>query len=71
MDRAVHFVGFRGAEYVSALNVWGKPDFYHMTWDRRARREIMDGDTIVFAKGPADQQFGDRNSPDIIEPKED
>ena len=31
----------------------------------------MDGDTIVFAKGPSDQQFGDRNSSDIIEPKED
>lgn len=40
---AVHFVGFRGDEYRSAVKVWGEPDFIHLGWDRRARREIVDG----------------------------
>lgn len=53
---AVHFVWFRGDEYLSAVRVWGQPDFIHMGWDTRARREIADGDTVVFAKGAHDQQ---------------
>lgn len=53
--RAVHFVGFRGDEYWSALKVWGKPDFFHRGWDTRAQREIAPQDTVVFAKGDADQ----------------
>lgn len=52
----VHFVGFRDNRYWSAVRVWGRPDFYHLGWDLRARREIADGDTIVFAEGPADQE---------------
>lgn len=65
---AVHFVGFRGDEYVSAVRVWGKPDFIHLGWDRRSRREIdPKNDTIVFARGPADQGYADRNFDDIRE----
>lgn len=55
MDRAVHFVGFRGEEYNRAKRVWGDPDFIHRGWDKRAQREIMNGDTVLFAKGPYDQ----------------
>jgi hypothetical protein len=62
---AVHFVGFRGEEYWSAVKVWGLPDFYHRGWDRRARREIMDGDTILFASGPHDQGTVEHNLPDL------
>lgn len=65
--RAVHFVGFRGDEYLSAVRVWGFPDFIHRGWDRRAQREIADGDTIVFAKGPPDQPMRPRNFDDIDE----
>ncbi len=46
---AVHFVGFRGAEYLSAVRVWGQPGFIHMGWDKRAQREICEGDVVVFA----------------------
>jgi hypothetical protein len=65
---AVHFVGFRGEEYASAVRAFGKPDFIHMGWDRRARREIdFDNDLIVFARGPHDQPFAERNFNDIRE----
>ena len=50
----VHFVGFRGEEYHSAVRTWGLPDVYHRVWDQRAQREIAPTDTVVFAKyGPA------------------
>ena len=29
---ALHFIGFRGNEYVSARRVWGPPDFFHVGW---------------------------------------
>lgn len=46
---AVHFVGFRGEEYQSAVRIWGVPDFYHRVWDQRAQCEIAESDTVVFA----------------------
>lgn len=61
MKHALHFVGFRDPRYAKderywrAVKVWGEPDFLHRGWDMRARREIADGDTIIFAKGSADQ----------------
>lgn len=64
---ALHFVGFRDDRYWNAVRVFGLPDFYHMAWDRRAQREIAEGDTVVFAKGPADQPVVERNVSDIIE----
>jgi hypothetical protein len=63
----VHFVGFRGEEYISAVKVWGRPEYIHRGWDRRARREISENDTIVFAFGPHDQKPRDRNFDDITE----
>ena len=68
VTRAVHFVGFRGEEYATAVRAFGKPDFIHMGWDRRARRDIdLDHDLIVFAKGPHDQPVSTRNFNDIID----
>src|SRR6476620_1298923 len=46
----VHFVGFRGEEYNSAVAAFGKPDFIHRTWDLRALSDIADGDMVVFAR---------------------
>jgi hypothetical protein len=46
---AVHFVGFRGEEYHSAVRVFGPPDVYHRVWDQRAQREVAPADTVVFA----------------------
>ena len=50
---AVHFIGFRGDEYTSAVRVFGKPDFVHRRWDVRAAfgGERHPDDTLVFAKG--------------------
>lgn len=60
---ALHFVGFRGYEYVSAVRVWGKPDFVHIGNDRRMRGEIFEGDIVVFANHSEakgyDQSFSD------------
>lgn len=56
MRRAVHFVGFRGDEYLSAVRAFGPPDFIHRGWDLRAQREIADGDMIVFAQGGPEQE---------------
>ena len=49
----LHFVGFKdGTAYNSAVQVWGKPDFIHRGWDLRAKRQIADTDTVIFAAGP-------------------
>lgn len=67
MDRAVHFVGFRGEEFWSAVKAFGRPDFIHRGWDKRARRELADDDLVVFATGEFDQTVSDRNFDDIDE----
>lgn len=63
----VHFVGFRGEEYWSAVRIWGKPDVFHFVWDQRARREIADCDLVVFAKydpkQPSEFNYDDSNEP--------
>lgn len=64
---AVHFVWFRGDEYNRACRIWGKPDFIHMGWDKRAFREIADEDTVIFARGDCDQLPAERNFSDTKE----
>ena len=57
MKRDVHFVGFRGDEFNSAVKVWGKPDFFHRVFDRVIfGGEVGDDDIIIFANG-ADKKF--------------
>lgn len=60
---AIHFVGFRGDEYLSAIRVWGQPDFIHQWWDRRAAREIAVEDTVIFTQ-KASMEIGEYNAPD-------
>ena len=48
---AVHFVGFRGNEYISAIRVFGLPDFFHRVHDKRAISEFCENDKVVFANG--------------------
>lgn len=64
-----HFVGFRDDAYARAIRVFGRPDFIHRRWDHRARREIADGDTIVFATGDEHQAPSPFNGADIQESK--
>lgn len=62
-----HFIGFRGEEYWSAVRVWGPPHYVHMGLDRRARRDIDPGDTVVFANGAESWPTPDWNYPDTKE----
>jgi hypothetical protein len=64
----VHYVGFRDDRYWSARRIWGGPAFIHRWWDKRARREIADGDTVIFADGDWTQPPRAFNAPDITEP---
>ena len=47
----LHFVGFRGEEYWSAVKVWGVPDFYHRFNDERVLfgGEMSVNDVAVYA----------------------
>ena len=58
IKRDVHFVGFRGDEYLSAVKVIGKPDFIHRVFDDRVifGGEVGDDDIIIFANG-ADKKY--------------
>lgn len=67
MTRIVHFVGFRGEEYWSAVKAFGPPHYVHIGWDLRARREIDEDDLIVFAEGPHDQPPRVKSFDDIRE----
>lgn len=64
-DSAIHFVGFRGEEWWSAIKIWGRPDYIHIGWDRRAQREILSIDTVIFARGNWDQVVAPYNYPDL------
>lgn len=48
---ALHFVGFRGDEYHSAVRIWGRPNFIHPVWDRWAEQDMHPVDTVIFASG--------------------
>jgi hypothetical protein len=67
-EPAVHFVGFRGEEYRSAVRAFGLPDFVHRVWDNRAVQDVAACDTVVFAKyhdrPPSPYSFDDSNQPD-------
>jgi hypothetical protein len=64
---ALHFVGFRGDEYIRAVRVFGPPDFIHIGWDRWAWAEVMPGDVAVFARGTSDDAPSAHSYPDIRE----
>jgi hypothetical protein len=56
MKNATHFVRFSdSAQFRRAVHVFGKPDFVHRLWDRRAVAEVFEGDRVVFAKGDETQ----------------
>jgi hypothetical protein len=56
-QRVIHFVGFRGSEYHSAVRVWGLPDFYHRNTDNRLWGDVAENDTVVFANGFEDKHY--------------
>jgi len=64
---ALHFVGFRGDEYLSALRIFGLPDFVHIGWDTWAQQEVAPGDTAVFARGSFEDEPSPYSFPDLRE----
>lgn len=67
MHRVVHFVGFRGEEFWSAVKLWGYPHMVHMGWDKRAKREIGEDDLVIVANGADENGFSKYNYPDMKE----
>ena len=66
--RCIHFVGFRDDRYWAAVKVWGRPDFIHRWWDKRAFREMdPETDIVVFATGEYTQEPCRYNAPDLDE----
>ena len=62
---ALHFVGFRperfkDTHWQNVVKTFGQPDFFHRTWDMRARQEVGPNDVVVFAT---------RDKRDRIDPK--
>ncbi len=63
----LHYVGFRGDEYLRAVRVFGRPDFVHIGWDSWARMEVVEGDTAIFARGTFDDMPSAYGFPDLRE----
>ena len=48
MTRVVHYVGFRGDEYVRAYRIWGGPVMIHKVYDKRVFTEVGEEDIVIF-----------------------
>ncbi len=73
MPRCVHFIGFKDDRYWNAVKVFGQPTYIHPGWDMRARREIAQGDVLVFAEGdwrqkPRIKSYSDLNEKSPAQP---
>jgi hypothetical protein len=66
MKPALHFVGFKGDEYTTAVRIWGQPDFIHPKWDRRAQIDIVFDDIAIFAQGDINQPISKYNAQDLV-----
>ncbi len=53
---AYHFVGFKDDRWWNAMRAFGRPDYIHRFWDRRAVDEVAVGDVVVFAEGDEMQE---------------
>lgn len=48
MVKTVHYVGFRGDEYVRAHRIFGSPAMIHKVYDARVFTEVGDDDIVIF-----------------------
>lgn len=69
--QALHFVGFRGDEYHSAVRIFGTPDFIHIGWDVWAKQAVVAEDIAVFARGTIDDKPSRYSFPDMKEDEPD
>lgn len=61
----LHFVGFRGEEYWSAVRIWGRPYSLYIGWDRYVMHAIIPEDTVIFTKGDWTQAPSEYGYPDM------
>lgn len=66
--RIVHFIGFRGDEYWSAVRAFGRPHFIHRWLDQRAFREIDWQEDLVVLANAERGDVRPFNAPDITGP---
>jgi len=52
MVKCVHYVGFRGDEFVRAHRIWGGPVIIHKDYDSRVFSEVGDSDVVIFGPKP-------------------
>ncbi len=67
MVPCIHYVGFRDDRYWNAYLIFGGPRVIHRWWDHRAKREIAEDDTVIFADGDWQQEPRRFNAPDLDE----
>ena len=48
MTRCIHYVGFRGDEFVRAYRIWGGPVIIHRDYDDRVFTEVGEDDVVIF-----------------------
>ena len=48
MTRCIHYVGFRGDEFVRAYRIWGGPVIIHRDYDDRVFTEVGENDVVIF-----------------------
>ena len=46
--KTIHYVGFRGDEYVRAYRIWGGPVMIHKVYDERVFTEVGEEDIVIF-----------------------
>ena len=66
--KTIHYVGFRGDEFLRAKRLWGGPVMIHRCWDLRAQRDIGEEDVVIFATGD-EHQVPKRMSGDDLDEK--
>jgi hypothetical protein len=66
-EPCVHYVNFRGDEFLRARRLWGGPVFIHRKWDRRAQRDIGPDDVVIFGQGDEAQPLAEHNGNDLDE----
>lgn len=65
--KTVHYIGFRGDEFVRAYKIFGGPVMIHRTHDPRSQRDIdPEKDVVIFANGESEDYVHSRNSPDVV-----
>jgi hypothetical protein len=65
--RCVHYIGFRGDEFVRARAIFGGPVIIHRVHDPRANRDIdHEHDLVLFANDEREGAVRLRNAPDVI-----